>query len=108
MSSVVLVCLCTATLAISSASKHAAVGHDADEGVPQLPGSPVGPETCRLGDLPELAPDIVLVQHRPDRRGEHEVAVLPALASSEPLLILDDLALAESDQGDLRQLQGAP
>jgi hypothetical protein len=51
-------------LAISSTD--AAVGHDAHERVPQFPGHPVLPEPSRLGDLAELAPDVVLIQHRPD------------------------------------------
>ena len=55
----------------------AACRHDADEGVAQFPGNPVVAEARGLGDLAELTPDVVLVQHGADRRGEHQAGVLP-------------------------------
>lgn len=56
-----------------------ACGHDADERVPQLPGYPFLTQPRGAGDLAELAADVVLVQHGPDRRGDDKAAVLPQL-----------------------------
>lgn len=53
--------------------------------VPQLPVNPVLTQARRLGDPPELAPDVVLVQHHPDRRREEETVVLPQLPRLKPV-----------------------
>ena len=86
----------------------AARGHDAHEGVPQLPGNPVVAQARGPGDLAEAAPDVVLVEHGADRRAEHQSGVVPQLASLQAVRGPCRLALAEGVHGDLRQLERAP
>jgi hypothetical protein len=60
-----------------------------------LPRHPAGPQTCRLGDLPELAKDVVTIKWRPDRRSEDKTMIVPEHSGQQPVLGLVGAMLAE-------------
>ena len=51
-----------------------------------LPRHPIGTQTCRLGDLPELAEHVVTIKGRADSRGEDQAMILPENSGEQPII----------------------
>ena len=73
-----------------------------------LPRHPVGTETCRLGDLPELTAHVVMIKWRANGRSEDEVVILPERSGQQPVLGLAAELLMERLHSKPRQRQDAP
>jgi hypothetical protein len=75
--------------------------------VPELPWHPAGTKTRCLGDLPELAPHVVVIQWRADRGREEQAVILTQRSRFEPVGGLPLVVLAKRLRGQLRQPKDA-
>ncbi len=51
-----------------------------------LPRHPVGTETCRLGNPPELTAHVVVIKRRTDIGSEDQAVILPERTGQQPVL----------------------
>ena len=87
--------------------RHAIVGQQRDERVPQVPRRPVPAKPGPLANVLEHLPDVPRTQRCTGGRGEYPAGVLPMRSGSLPLSRLVHLPLPERPDGHLRQLQRA-